>query len=84
MFTPLRHQVREHVIKSTCDENVNQLTLGVGEGGGGLRPCNITIAQNQSKDIFTFFTRFQQMLRQTFFYSSYPGHCIETINSIPT
>ena len=22
--------IREHVIKSTCDENVNQLTLGVG------------------------------------------------------
>ena len=26
--------IREHVIKSTCDENVNQLTLGVGGGGG--------------------------------------------------
>ena len=27
-----RWPVREHVIKSTCDENVNQLTLGVGGG----------------------------------------------------
>ena len=44
-------RVREHVIRSTCDENVNQLTLG----WGGLRPCNIAIAQNHPKDLFTFF-----------------------------
>ena len=51
---PILHAYREHIIKSTCDENVNQLTLG----GGGLRPCNITIAQNQPLDVFTFFTEF--------------------------
>ena len=43
--------IREHIIKSTCDENVNQLTLG--GGGGSLRPCNIIIAQNQPRNVFT-------------------------------
>ena len=34
MFTIKIGLFREHVIKSTCDENLNQLTLG--EGGGGV------------------------------------------------
>ena len=42
IYSEMYYIIREHVIKSTCDENVNQLTFGV---GFGLLEFNVSLSQ---------------------------------------
>ena len=53
--------IREHVIKSTCDENVSQLTLGFGGGGGGGSKAQQHFHRTKSTQGFTYV--FHQVLR---------------------